>query len=98
MPEDGQIEVAAPNGLMVVESVAESLAVLVSPPPETDTELVTLAGALPATLSIRPLHGFASGDPLVLDNAEVAVVFAVLLAICAAEEQVIRRMPEKSTV
>src|SRR5438270_892876 len=34
---------------MVVVSLAESFPVLVSPPPETETELVTLAAALLAT-------------------------------------------------
>ena len=45
-----------------------------------------------------PLHGLACGDALVLDDAEVAVVFAVLLAICATEEHAISRMPESSTL
>src|SRR5439155_778279 len=42
---------------MVVRSFAISLAVLVSPPPETVTVFVTLAGALPATLTVSTIPG-----------------------------------------
>lgn len=44
-------------GLIVVESEAELLAVFVSPPPETDAEFVTLAGALAATFTVRTTTG-----------------------------------------
>ena len=38
--------------IMVVGSVAVSFVVSVSPPPETVAVLITLAGALPATLTL----------------------------------------------
>src|ERR1051326_144643 len=43
--------------LMVVRSVAESLRVLVSPPPETATELVTEDAALLATFTVKVIAG-----------------------------------------
>src|SRR5438046_2827659 len=43
--------------LIVVASLAESLAVLVSPPPETLTVFVTLAGALLATVTLSVIAG-----------------------------------------
>ena len=42
---------------MVVGSEAESLLVLVSPPPETLAVLVTLAGALAATFTVSVMAG-----------------------------------------
>ena len=42
---------------MVVGSLAVLLAVLVSPPPDTVAVLVTLAGALPATFTVRVITG-----------------------------------------
>ena len=50
-------DVATAGGLMVVGSLAESLLVLVSPPPETAAMLVTLEGALPATFTVRVIAG-----------------------------------------
>ena len=43
----------AVRGVTVVGSVAVSLAVLVSPPPEIEIEFVTVAGALLATSTVR---------------------------------------------
>src|SRR5215831_14689125 len=40
------------------------------------------------------LHRLGGGDSLILDDAEVAMILAVLLAICAAQKQAISRMPE----
>jgi hypothetical protein len=45
------------QGMMVVGSLAVLLALLTSPPPETDAVLVTLAGALVATLTVRVMGG-----------------------------------------
>ena len=52
-------ETGAPGGrgLMVVGSEAESLLVLVSPPPETVAVLVTLARALAATFTVSAIAG-----------------------------------------
>src|ERR1700694_826701 len=46
-----------PAGRMVVGSVAVSLLVLVSPPPDTVAVLVTLDGALLATFTVRVMAG-----------------------------------------
>src|SRR5215472_15764132 len=43
---------------IVVGSLAASLAVLTSPPPETVAVLATLAGALAATLTVRIKGGY----------------------------------------
>src|SRR5205814_450528 len=51
------VMVRSGNWLIVVASLAESLAVLVWPPPETETELVTLAAALLATVTVRVMAG-----------------------------------------
>src|SRR5277367_4756205 len=45
------------GGLMVVGSEAPSLAVLVSAPPETVAELMTLAAALAETLTVSVMAG-----------------------------------------
>src|SRR5436189_19161 len=42
---------------MVVASLAESFPVLVSPPPDTEAELVTLAAALLATFTVKVIAG-----------------------------------------
>jgi hypothetical protein len=49
--------VAAGGVRIVVASVATSLVVMVSPPPETDAVLVTLAGAFAATFTVRVIGG-----------------------------------------
>jgi len=46
-----------PDGLMVVGSLAALLARFVSPPPETATMLVRLAGALLATFTVTIIEG-----------------------------------------
>src|SRR6266508_284611 len=45
-----------------------------------------------------PLDGPVRGHPLVLHDAEVAVILAVLLSICAAQKQGNSRMPESPTL
>jgi hypothetical protein len=47
-----------------------------------------------AQVQHRPLRRFGGRDLMILDDAEVAVVLDVLLAICAAQEHAISRMPE----
>ena len=46
-----------PDAWMVVGSLAWSLPVLVSPPPDTVTVLVTLAGAVVETFTVRVIAG-----------------------------------------
>ena len=45
-----------------------------------------------------PLHGLVGRDPLVLHDAEVTVILAVLLSVCAAQKQGNSRMPESRDV
>src|SRR5712692_3444412 len=45
-----------------------------------------------------PLHRLVRRDPLVLHDAEVAVVFAVFLSVCAAQKQGNSRMPQSRTL
>src|SRR3972149_6323899 len=51
------VMVRSGNWMTVVGSFAVSLPVLVSPPPETGAGLVTLAGALVATLTVSVMDG-----------------------------------------
>jgi len=51
------VESDADAEVMVVGSLAESFARFTSPPPETTTELVTLAGAFAATVTVRVIAG-----------------------------------------
>jgi hypothetical protein len=56
--EGGETAKVKSGGLViVVTSIAVSLAVLISPPPATTTTLVTLAAALAATLTVRVIAG-----------------------------------------
>src|SRR6185295_14300996 len=48
---------SATTALIVVMSLLLSLAVLVSPPPDTVAVLVTLLGALPATFTVSVIAG-----------------------------------------
>jgi len=45
------------NCVTLVTSLAESFVVMISPPPETATELVTLEAALFATLTVKVITG-----------------------------------------
>ena len=60
------------TGVMVVGSLAVSLEVLVSPPPDTETELVTMDAAFADTLTVSVIAGklapAASGVLLVQVN------------------------------
>jgi hypothetical protein len=53
----GEMELTTGAGLIVVRSVAESLAVFVSPPPDTVAVLVTLDAALEATFTVSVIAG-----------------------------------------
>src|SRR2546427_177518 len=57
LPEWLLVMVRSGGGLMLVTSLAVSLAVLVSPPPETVAALVTEAGALPAPFTPTGVAG-----------------------------------------
>ncbi len=51
------VMVMSETGTVAVGSLAESFEVLTSPPPETVTVLVIVAGALGATLTVRVIGG-----------------------------------------
>ena len=51
------IGTTVPGGTIVVGSLAASLVVLLSPPPETVAELVTLAGAVLDTFTVSVSAG-----------------------------------------
>src|SRR6266508_3867122 len=50
-----------------------------------------------AQVQHSPLNGLVGGNPLVLHDAEVAVILAVLLPVCAAQEQGNSSMLESRT-
>src|SRR5258708_3858560 len=60
-------------GLIVVASLAVLLAVLVSPPPETITELVMAIGALDAILTVMVMGGKASPAASTSERVQVSV-------------------------
>src|SRR6516225_8792651 len=47
-----------------------------------------------APVQNRPLHALTASQPMILDDAEVAVVLAVLFSVGAAQEHGNSRMPE----
>jgi hypothetical protein len=63
--------------LMVVGSEAESLLVFVSPPPDTVTVLVTLAGALLATLTASVIAGKLPAAATTVVLVQVTVWLAI---------------------